>query len=156
LTITLRNVYTLTQEVEYDRYTVRLRKFYYEGDTMSVENALKMLKDEKIALEREAVKIERAIKALESSGITRSRASTNGGQVKPKADTKPAVREQNKEANLKAILEYIHHNPGKTVDEITEALNMSSRGYTYTRVRELAELQAIKSEGFPRQWFGVE
>lgn len=117
---------------------------------MSVENALKMLKDEKIALEREAVKIERAIKALESSGITRTRAGSNGGQPKP------AVREQNKEANLKAILEYIHHNPGKSVDEISEALNMSSRGYTYTRVRDLAATGAIRSEGYPKKWFGVE
>lgn len=122
---------------------------------MSVENALKMLKDEKIALEREAVKIERAIKALESSGITRTRATRNGGQTKVEPESPSRVINQDTEANTRAILEYVHHNPGKTVREITNALNMSSEGYVYKRIRELHSLQAVRNEGFPKQWFGV-
>lgn len=117
---------------------------------MSVENALKMLKDEKIALEREAVKIERAIKALESSGITRSRATSNGGQPAKKV----AVRDQDNEANMRAILEYIHHNPGTTVRKITDELGMTSEGYVYARVRKLASAGAIihTQNTFPREW----
>lgn len=122
---------------------------------MSVENALKMLKDEKIALEREAVKIERAIKALEGSGITRSRSTSNGGQTKKEKPVIVPVRDQDNESNTRRILEYVFANPGKTVKEVSEALGMSSEGYTYKRFRDIASTGAIRSEGYPKTWYPV-
>lgn len=146
---------------------------------MSVDSALRTLKEERVRLERELVQVNKAITALETpvQRIQRKERKPPTKTVEQLKTEKPediptvsAVQEEKKprykgprtlvrvsaeqkKKDISKIISLLHAEPGKlTTSQIYKMLGFSSEGYTYNRITELLQAKVISAEGSPRRF----